>query len=261
MRKERLTYGPESDQFGDLYLPTGKGPYPLAILIHGGFWRAPYRLDLMEGLAEDLAQRGIAAWNIEYRRVGNPGGGWPGTLLDVGRACDWIMGRPEIDAQRAISIGHSAGGHLALWLAARHRLAMDSPLASPEKPLALRGAISLAGANDLEHVWRLNLGRGAAQELLGGTPEQYPERYAAASPAALLPLGVPQVLVHGDQDVNVPIEVSRAYAQKAHEAGDSVTLIELPGEEHFVVIDPRSEAWKLTQAEINRLYKHRTTQQ
>jgi acetyl esterase/lipase len=254
----QLHYGPEPLQFGELYVPDAPGPHPLVILIHGGFWRARYGLSLMTGLARDLAAHGIAAWNIEYRRIGDIGGGWPGTLQDVALAADYlrtIASMYAVDPQRVVAVGHSAGGHLALWLAARPCIAQGSPVAMGDKPLSLVGVISLAGANDLKHVWQLHLSNDVVVELLGGTPGDVPERYAAASPAALLPLGIPQVLIHGTDDVNVPLIVSRAYARKAKEAGDKVTLIELPDAEHFIVIDPHSSAWRMIVGEIEKLLK------
>ncbi len=262
----RVPYGPEPLQFGDLYLPNTPGPHPIVILIHGGYWRARYGLDLMIGLAEDLATRGYAAWNIEYRRVGNPGGGWPGTLLDVAIATDYLRilaPTYSLNLQRVVPIGHSAGGHLALWLAARPRIpivAHNSPLAgsqvSPQtsnseetttpRPLAITGAISLAGVVELELAWRLNLSNGAVVDLLGGGFNDVPERYAAASPTALLPLGVPQVLIHGTNDASVPLQVSQAYTKAAKAVNDPVTYIELEGVDHFDVIDPNSNAWAIT---------------
>lgn len=253
----RFAYGAESLQFGDLYVPQGSGPHPIVILIHGGFWRSAYGLKLMNGLAGDLVQKGIAAWNIEYRRVGDTGGGWPGTLLDVARATDYLARLAPIyglDLARLVPVGHSAGGQLALWLAARSRLPKNSQLAVSKTPLPLAGAVSLAGASDLKLVWELNLGHGAATALLGGSPIKVPERYSAASPAALLPLGIPQVLIHGKRDNLVPLLVSQHYAQKAALAGDRVTLIELPGADHFVLIDPGSAAWQRIIAEIQQLH-------
>lgn len=252
----KLFYGTDVLQFGALYLPEGSGPHPVVILIHGGFWRAAYDLTLMTGLAEDLARQGMAAWNIEYRRVGNIGGGWPGTLLDVAQATDClptIAASYNLDIQRVVAVGHSAGGHLALWLAARSKIPQQSILAAQGSPLTLAGAIGLAGVADLEHSWQLNLGKGAASELLGGGFDEVPDRYAVASPAALLPTGVPQVLIHGTEDDRVPLIVSQQYTHKALEAGDAVTLIELAGADHFVVIDPASTAWRMTVAEIRRL--------
>ena len=252
----RLTYGPERLHFGDLYLPDGIGPFPTAILIHGGFWRNPYDLTLMTGLAADLARRGMVAWNIEYRRVGDAGGGWPNTLLDAAQAADYILtlgAHYPLDLDKVVTIGHSAGGQIALWLAARHRIPPDSVLAPPHTPFALAGAISQAGAVDLEMTWRMNLGRGAAAELLGGDPAEAPDRYAAASPAALLPLGVPQILVHGTVDDNVPYVVSEAYRAAAQAADDDVTLITLPDIDHFALIDPASDAWAKTVAALQKL--------
>ncbi len=254
----RLNYGATSLNFGDLYLPEGDGPFPTVILIHGGFWRNPYDLTLMAGLAEDLARRGIAAWNIEYRRLGDTGGGWPGTMLDVAQAADYLLelgAHYPLDMDKIVSIGHSAGGHLAFWLAARHRIPPDSVLAPPHTPFALAGAISQAGVVDLELAWRMKLGRGAAAELLGGSPTKAPDRYAAASPAALLPLGIPQIIVHGSADDRVPYAVSEAYTREAQAAGDDVTLITLPGADHFALIDPVSEAWAKTAQTLQVLVK------
>ncbi len=251
----RLAYGVESLRFGELYVPQGSGPHPVVILIHGGFWRAAYGLALMHGLARDLVQKQIAVWNIEYRRVGDTGGGWPGTLRDVARAADYLVSLActyALDLTRVVAVGHSAGGHLALWLAARFRLPDNSMVTVGNRPLPLAGAVSLAGASDLKLVWHLNLGQGAVGEFLGGGPGSVPERYAVASPAALLPLGIPQVLIHGKRDSLVPLIVSQQYVQKANLAGDRVTLIELPVD-HFDLIDPHSKAWERTVAEIQKL--------
>ncbi|HYT34235.1 MAG TPA: alpha/beta hydrolase, partial [Ktedonobacteraceae bacterium] len=262
----RLIYGPETLQFGELYLPAGSGPFPVVMLIHGGFWRNPYGYTLMTGLAEDLARRGMAAWNIEYRRVGDAGGGWPSTLTDVARAADYmraIAPNYALDWRRVVSVGHSAGGHLALWLAGRPRIAQDSILAGSsfsgkekgmsDLPLPLVGAVSQAGVADLEMGWRLNLGSGAVAQLLGGSVKDVPERYAAASPAALLPLGVPQVLIHGTEDDRVPYAMSETYTRAARAAGDQVTLIKLKGADHFALIDVNADAWAKTVEAVRKL--------
>ena len=263
----RLAYGPEDLQFGDLYLPKQSSPHPIVILIHGGYWRAQYGLDLMNGLAEDLAKRGYAAWNIEYRRVGNIGGGWPGTFQDVAIATDYLRKLAPfygLDLKKVVPIGHSAGGHLAFWLAARPRIPFfthNNPLAGSQlpgeneetaTPLDLAGTISLAGVVDLEMAWKLHLSNNAVVELLGGTPANVPERYTVASPAALLPLGVQQVLIHGTNDDSVPIEVSKTYVNAARSVHDPITYIELVGIDHFDVIDPHTQAWAIT---INELMK------
>jgi len=158
-----------------------------------------------------------------------------------------------LDLTCVVPVGHSAGGQLALWLAARSRLPKKSKLTVCDTPLSLAGVVSLAGASDLKLVWHLNLGHGAATEFLGGSPTKVPERYFTASPAALLPLGIPQVLIHGSRDDLVPLSVSQEYTQKATLAGDRVTLIVLPEADHFALIDPTSAAWRITIAEIHKL--------
>jgi acetyl esterase/lipase len=228
--RQRVPYGPAPDQFGQLWLPGGPGPYPVAVLIHGGCWRAPYALDLMEPLAADLAGRGIAAWNIEYRRVGS-GGGWPVTLDDVAAACAAVATFPQVDPARVGLIGHSAGGQLALWAASR--------------TAAVR-AVSLAGMIDLRACYDLETCDGAAAEFLGGSPDAVPERYAAASPAELVPLGVPQVLVHGSADTHVPASITDGYAAAAAAAGDVLTILRPDRVDHFDVIDPSSAIWAAT---------------
>lgn len=237
----RIAYGDHPDQVGDLHLPAGEGNRPVVILIHGGFWRLPWDRTLMTPLARDLAARGFAAWNVEYRRVGQEGGGWPGTLEDVAAAADAVAGLDGLDASRVVTVGHSAGGHLALWLAARHRIAVGQPGAGPRvRPSA---AVSQAGIADLVRGAAAGLGDGACVALLGGTPCEVPERYAAASPAAMLPLGIPQLLVHGALDVDVPPAQSRAYAEVARAAGDTAELVELPGASHLDLIDPGRAGW------------------
>ncbi len=263
-RPYRIAYGAEHLQFGELYVPRTPGattPYAVIMLIHGGYWRARYDLTLMTDLARDLVQRGYAAWNIEYRRVGDAGGGWPGTFLDVARAADYVQTMAssyDLDARRVMAVGHSAGGHLACWLAARHRIPANSPLApgaqigSPA-PLALAGVVSQAGVLDLETAWKLHLSNDAVVELLGKSWPDAPDRYLAASPAALLPLGIPQIILHGTRDAHVPIEISRDYTAKAQAAGDAVEYIELDGADHFDLIDPRSKAWSVTIKALERL--------
>lgn len=251
----RLAYGQDRQQFGELYVPDGTGPHPVVVLIHGGFWRAPYGLALMTGLADDLAARGIAAWNIEYRRVGDPGGGWPGTLQDVASAFDALQTLAptySLDLRKVVPVGHSAGGQLALWLATRPMLTNEKLFAVPSS-LIPTGIVSLAGAMDMKLVWHLKLGSNAAEDFLGGGPSDVPERYTIADPTIRLPLGVPQVLIHGTRDDRVPLEVSQSYHAKALSAHDTITLIELSGADHFVLIDATSTAWGTTIEEINKL--------
>lgn len=241
----RLSYGPDPLQFGDLRLPLSPGPHPVAVVIHGGFWRAQYDLTHIGHLCAALTTAGVATWNVEYRRIGNAGGGWPGTFYDVARAADYLRDLAPthgFDLDRAIALGHSAGGHLALWLVARRRIRPGEPLYSAA-PLPLSGAVSLAGVADLRLGWELRLRDGIVATLMGGTPDQVPERYAAASPAELLPLGVPQVLIHGTDDLSVPFLMSELFQVAAAAQGDRTKLLPLPGAGHFEVIDPRSREW------------------
>jgi acetyl esterase/lipase len=205
----------------------------------------------MDDMAIDLTSYGVATWNIEYRRVGQVGGAWPGTFLDVAHATDFLKTLSQdlpLDLGRVVAIGHSAGGHLALWLGARHLLSKESELRSPlEVPLPLKGVVSLAGVSDLKMMYDIH--RLAGREVnptfdfLGGRPEDVPLRYEEGSPIQKLPLGVPQILIHGALDVNVPVGMSTYYAGKAKKAGDQVALVELPLTEHFKIIDPKSDSW------------------
>jgi acetyl esterase/lipase len=251
---QRIAYGSDPNQFGDLWLPSGAGPHPVAIVVHGGYWRSRYDLTYFGHCCADLAAHGIAAWNIEYRRVGNPGGAWPGTFQDVGAAADKlreIAQQYQLDLERISAIGHSAGGHLALWLAARHKLPADSPIAVAN-PLALKAVIALAPVADLRMAWELGLSNTAAGELLGASPAEHPARYDQGSPAELLPLGVPQFVVHGRADSAVPFAVSEQYVEKARAAGDPAELIELTNTGHFEIVDPRTTQWR----EIRKRVEH-----
>jgi acetyl esterase/lipase len=241
-------YGPDRSQCADLHLPSGAGPHPLVVLIHGGSWYKRHGKIVMRALARDLRASGFAVWNIEYRRVGN-GGGWPSTLSDVAAAIDYV-GRLQapLDLSRASVVGHSAGGQLALWAASRVREQWDARAESGEReraePLRLRHAVALAGVCDLAGAYRLWRG-GAVRAFIGGSPDEVPERFAVADPIALLPLGVPALLVHGTSDETVSVRLSRSYARAARAAGDSVELIEIEGVDggHRAHVDPRAGAW------------------
>ncbi|HXV56632.1 MAG TPA: alpha/beta fold hydrolase [Gaiellaceae bacterium] len=226
---ETLPYGPGPEQVVDLVLPAGEGPHPVALLVHGGFWRARFDRSTTAALAVDLARRGVAAANVEYRRVGN-GGGIPQTLEDVEAAAGAVARfGAALDPARVVAVGHSAGGHLALWLAGTGRV---------------RAAVSLAGVCDLAGAASEGLGDGAAVELARGLPAERPEAYRLADPLGRLPTGVPQLLVHGEADDRVPVEQSRRYARAAAAAGDRCELLELPGVGHFELIDPRDASWR-----------------
>ncbi|MCW2885396.1 MAG: alpha/beta hydrolase [Streptosporangiaceae bacterium] len=239
---QTVPYGPHPDQVIDIRLPA-RLPAPLVVIVHGGFWRAEYDRTHTGPMADALASVGHVVAVPEFRRSGSPGGGWPGTFDDVAAAFDALGGLVEpygADPARVVWVGHSAGGHLALWAAARHRLPTGSRWHAAGRPA---GVVSLAGCGSLELCDAWGLDDGAAAALMGGSAADVPERYAVADPAALLPLGVPVTLVHGTRDDRVPVEMSREYAARAARAGDSVTLAELPGVEHFGLIDPLSPAW------------------
>ncbi len=219
------------------------GPHPVVVLIHGGYWRARYGLDLMNALAADMVSRGFVVWNLEYRRIHNPGGGWPGTFEDVAAGFDALVRHAEryqVDLSRVVVVGHSAGGHLALWLAARRQLTRG-PGAAPA--LVPSGVIALAAVSDLHQANELKLSDNAVAELLGGDYEQVPERYRHTSPMHLLPLGVRQLLVHGTADDMVPRALTENYASAAAVARDACASIQLPDVNHVDVIDPSSTAW------------------
>jgi acetyl esterase/lipase len=236
-------YGPGPDQFVELTLPdAGSGPVPVAVVLHGGFWRAAFGVELARPLAADLAAAGFAPVVVEYRRVG-AGGGWPATLEDVAAAVDVLARLPEagrLDLSDVTAIGHSAGGHLAAWLAGRRRLPPGVPGADPVVPVT--AAVLQAGVLDLRLAAAQRLGNGAVADFLGGGPDQHPERYAVADPVRLLPTGVPVLCVHGSADAVVPVQQSRRYATAATAVGDQVEVRVVPGD-HMTVIDPGSEAW------------------
>jgi len=241
---ERISYGDAALQFSDLRTPSGKGPHPCIISIHGGFWRNTYDLEHLGHLCAALTDQGLATWNIEYRRAGDRGGGWPGTFRDVNAASRYVFDHAAelgIDPDRVIVLGHSAGGHLASWLTSMENVPADSPIRA--EPLPFRGAVSLAGVLDLRQGWTENLGNGAVVNFLGGTPDDVPDRFGAASPIALLPSPVPHLIVHGSEDGNVPMRMSVAYHVTATRLGGTASLLKLPGADHFDVIDPDSPFW------------------
>ncbi len=255
----RLAYGGDPYQFGELRLPAGAGPHPAVVAIHGGFWRARYGLAHLGHFCRALTDRGFATWSIEYRRVGDAGGGWPGTFHDVAAGAAHLFAiAPEhgIDPGAVVAVGHSAGGHLALWLAGRGRVPAASPIGGPPPPL--RGAVAMAGVVDLRRAWELGLSDGAVVELLGGSPDEVPERYAAASPAALLPLGVRHLLIHGADDESVPPALSRRFADGSRTAGGQAALIELPGADHLALIDPETASGARVVAAITAFARARS---
>jgi len=230
----RIPYGPDANQFIDVRLPTGKGPHPIVFFIHGGYWRAKYELTYAGHLCDALKKKGIASCNVEYRRVGNAGGGWPGTFEDIRSAYHLLNGHQndtlaKLDLKRICIAGHSAGGHLALCLAAFEP--------------SVRRVLSLAGVLDLRRAWELHLSNDAVVEFLGGTPAEVPEHYREASPAERSIPHAVQRLVHGTADDSVPYEISKNYADRKKKSGENAELITLPETGHFEIVDPGSIVW------------------
>ena len=230
---QRFTYGSHAEQFGELTLPHGGQPVlGTVVIIHGGYWRAAYSLDLGRPLAADLAGRGWAAVNLEYRRAGN-GGGWPQTFEDISSGIDALAELPELTGVwgPVIALGHSAGGHLAVWAAGRK---------APRVPLD--AVVSQSGVLDLALAHRLGLSDCAAENFLGAAPEKDPERWREADPARSVPVPVPVFVLHGARDTTVPRELAENYVQAAGAAGGTVELRLIPGD-HFEMITPGTPAW------------------
>ncbi len=256
----KIAYGAAPHQFAELWLPDGKGLHPTLVMIHGGCWLADLPgTELMAYLSEDLREHGYAVWSIDYRRLGDEGGGYPGTFLDTATAIDKlrdIAPKNKLDLKKLVAIGHSAGGHLATWAAARSHLPKSSPLATPN-PLPITGVVSLAGINDLAAY------REKGPSACGGPPtidalvdaKRKGDLYADTSPAALLPIGVKQAVISGALDKIVPPPFGKDFAALATKKGDAAKEITLENAGHFELIDPTSDAWKIIRAEIDALMK------
>lgn len=252
---ERLYYGRHELQFIDLFLPAETVPAPpLVFLIHGGCWQAEFGLNQMGQFARALAKKGTAVCNIEYRRLGN-GGGWPTTFLDVAAAFDFL---PQLtadfplDLKRIIVVGHSAGGHLALWLASRPRMTRQM-IGYTSNPIPIKGVISLAGIPDLKEAVHRGLCDGAVPELLNGMPDENPEPYHEGSPDQFLPFGMPHVHIIGKDDWIVPLEYVQDFVNRAQSSGDPAELISLPGVGHFEIVQSTHAAWETVARTVHRL--------
>ncbi|MEE4273742.1 MAG: alpha/beta hydrolase [Thermoanaerobaculales bacterium] len=239
----RCSYGPDELNFGELRVPDGAGPFPVVIVIHGGCWLAAYDLGYISSLAAELTRSGFATWSIEYRRVGDPGGGWPGTFADVARAADALRDLAQehaLDLDRVLALGHSAGGHLALWLGARPALDPTDELRGAD-PLRLRGVVSLAGITDLGAFASPDGCGSAVPGLLGGDPADHADRLARTSPIAMPSSGIPEILVLGQRDPIVPRSQADRYIAEKSESRPR--LVEIAGAGHFELIDPTHSSW------------------
>jgi len=252
----KISYGPAPQQFGQLRLPKGKGPFRVVIYVHGGCYKAEYSIAHAAAFEQALADAGFAVWSLEYRRVGDQGGGWPGTFQDLASGADHlrVLARQyPLDLNRVIAAGHSAGGNSALWLAARKKIATESPLYTAE-PLRIGGVLALAPAGDFVEMHQKNGCGGIMEPLMGGSPETVRDRYRAASPGELLPIGVPQkiVVAHLDESFR---DFGRSYAAKAHAAGDEqLAVVDAPRSGHFDVIAPTTATWAIVRRALDDLF-------
>jgi len=236
---QKVAYGSDPNQFLEVRLPSGKGPHPAVLNIHGGFWRAKYGLAHAGHLCDALRAAGAATFNVEYRRVGNDGGGWPGTFADIRSAYAYVRqeySRFHLDLKRLAVMGHSAGGQLALCLAAHES--------------SLGQAVSLAGVVDLKKTFALHLSNNAVVEFLGGKPSDVPEHYREADPMDLSITSARQWLLHGSEDDTVPPAFSRDYTDQKKRRGEQVELVEIANSGHYDLIDPRAEAFKKVKATL-----------
>jgi acetyl esterase/lipase len=252
----RIAYGKDENQFGDLRVPSGAGLHPVVILIHGGCWKADFAtLRDLAPMAEALKAERISTWNIEYRRLSQSGSGWPGTYMDVSKGVDYLRSiatDKKLDLNRVVVVGHSAGGHLAMWVAARSRLSSGSALYVKD-PLPIRGVIDLAGTADMEAVIQFEqhgCNGAVVEEMLGGKPVDVPERYAQVSAIKMLPLGITQVLIWGRDDDIAPISLGEKYTLAAKQAGDPVRLVSIPDMGHFEIASPLATTWPAVRSEI-----------
>lgn len=243
-----IAYGTQSSQFGELRLPSSSGPYPVVVGIHGGWWRAAHGLETHSHICAALTDAGFATWNIEYRRIGESGGGWPGTMIDVGNAIDFlrtIESEFSLDLNRVFTVGFSAGGHLAAWAALRKNINPNSAIHS-DTPLNISGCVSLAGALDLEFCQKAQLSSNVVVEFLKGTRQEIPDRYNASSPTELIANGSVDTffrLFHGVNDTSVPYAISERFFNSAVNVGVDCTISPLKDTHHFELIDPKSKVW------------------
>ena len=259
---QRIAYGAGAYQFGDLWLPKknpAHSPLPLVVFFHGGWWKSEYYLGYAGYLCSALARQGMACWSVEYRRVGDSGGGWPTTFQDCAAGFDFIAKLADehhLDLSRVLVMGHSAGGHLAFWIAGRHHIDPKSEVSVPGPKVFPKAAIALAGAVDLRQTIEL-AGNGEfahikenVTQLMGGDPAHYPDRYRAGNPGELLPFTASQILIQGTADDQIPPELPTRWAEMSRRLGSTASLKILPGADHFDVVDPESAAWATVVREV-----------
>lgn len=256
---ERIPYGSLDLQFGDLYLPASSGPHRVVVLLHGGCWRAKYGLEPMGQFARALADRGVAVWSLEYRRVAGDSAdeqAWPQTFVDVAAGCDFLRQLAtaySLDLSRVVAAGHSAGGQLALWLAGRRKLSAENSLYI-SNPLPIRSVVAIAPVCDLERAIAWDICSGAIEPLMGGGPSATWANYAQGSPSNLLPLGVPHCSINGEEDPIVPIDYVAHFIKTAQLLGDPATLVRLPAVGHFEpVLATHSAGQTVIQAILDQL--------
>lgn len=265
----RFSYGKDTSQFGDLWLPRDKyAAVPVIAFLHGGWWQSEYDLAYANPLCAALRDEGYAVWSIEYRRVGATGGGWPATFQDAAEGFDFLATIAKsypLDLNRVVAMGHSAGGHLAFWLAGRHHVPEASPIHDPQPRVLPHGLIALAGAVDLRLTIDLSgyftfahgsfaHDRREVYSLMGGTPADLPDRYKAGNPGELLPLDVRQVLLQGSEDNQIPPELPGRWADNARRQGDDVAVVIIPGANHFDIVDPQAKPFEKVREAVKRVF-------